>query len=89
MVTKAPLSWGISEEILLMVNLLKQVRFVKHHTDREVGLTFLSFNIFIDMKPEEINIPKNYVDKTDETRNKLIRNMFPISEKKDEPKTKD
>ena len=37
------------------------------------------------MKPEEINIPKNYVDKTDETRNKLIRDMFPISEKKNEP----
>ena len=40
------------------------------------------------MKPEEINIPKNYVDKPDETRNKLIRDMFPISEKKNEPKTK-
>ena len=45
-------------------------------------------NIFIDMKPKEINIPKNYIDKTDETRNKLIRDMFPISEKKNEPKTK-
>jgi hypothetical protein len=40
------------------------------------------------MKPEKINIPKNYVYKTDETRNKLIRDMFPISEKKNEPKTK-
>jgi len=40
------------------------------------------------MKLKEINIPKNYVDRTDETRNKLIRDMFPISEKKNEPKTK-
>ena len=40
------------------------------------------------MKPKEINIPKNYVDRTDETRNKLIRDMFPISEKKNESKTK-
>jgi hypothetical protein len=40
------------------------------------------------MKPKEINIPKNYVDRTDETRNKLIRDMFPISEKKNGPKTK-
>ena len=40
------------------------------------------------MKPEEIKIPKDYVDKTDETRNKLIRDMFPITEKKNEPKTK-
>jgi len=39
------------------------------------------------MKPEEINIPKNYVDKTDETRNKVIRDMFPITEKKNESKT--
>ena len=40
------------------------------------------------MKPEEIKFPKNYVEKTDETRNKVIRDMFPISEKKNEPKTK-
>ena len=40
------------------------------------------------MKPEEIKFPKNYVEKTDETRNKFIRDMFPISEKKNEPKTK-
>ena len=40
------------------------------------------------MKPEEIKFPKNYVEKTDEARNKVIRNMFPIIEKKNEPKTK-
>ena len=40
------------------------------------------------MKPEEIKFPKNYLEKTDETRNKVIRDMFPISEKKNEPKTK-
>jgi hypothetical protein len=41
------------------------------------------------MKPEEIKLPKNYVEKTDETRNKVIRDMFPITEKKNEPKRKD
>ena len=40
------------------------------------------------MKPEKIKIPKNYVDKTDGPRNQLIRDMFPINEKKNEPKKK-
>ena len=39
------------------------------------------------MKPEDIKFQKDYVEKTDETRNKVIRDMFPIIEKKNEPKT--
>ena len=39
------------------------------------------------MKPQEIKFPKNYLEKTDEPRNELIRDMFPINEKKNEPKT--
>jgi len=39
------------------------------------------------MKPEEIKFPNDYVEKTDETRNKVIRDMFPITEKKNESKT--
>jgi hypothetical protein len=41
------------------------------------------------MKPSEIKIPKNFVFKTDEIRNNMIRDMFRVNEvKKNEPKNK-
>ncbi len=49
------------------------------HTDREADLF-----IFIGMKKFELNFPKKYIEKTDEIRNQVIRDMFLISQKKDD-----
>jgi len=40
----------------------------------------------MSMKSSEIKFPKKLVLKTDEARNKEIKDKFPVVEKKNEPK---